>query len=402
MRRIETRHGFLAFLFLVISVGLVVAQRAWILSYERGTEAQLQKWAHELESAIVSDHPIYESTYKAWISERPEIAYFAFANFRSGYRTGILNTTLLTHSAPELVEFSKTYGDEETLRRLMQRSGGFPGEYLTVLSFAYVPGVESAEKTPLGVWKVGYVWPGYPFGRGHAIIVWGIAGVFFLAASMVLLAPIVSSGRSSEDFVPLEHSSSAEDFDPDLAALEDETLSTEQQIVLDEQQREWIVLFNGRNLKGWTAKGEWYVVAGEIHGQPWGSSLVLRSDHLGANWILRLEAKRMAGADGFIVLFPCGDYHLAWVFGGWKGKHSEVGGYPDTRTEIDVNLNDWVQLEVTRTAEHIEGKVNGDVRFRLLISAVDRSSPDVGFQSGIGLATWSALAKFRNILLYAS
>jgi hypothetical protein len=112
---------------------------------------------------------------------------------------------------------------------------------------------------------------------------------------------------------------------------------------------------------------------------------------------VRFYARKIAGPDGFVILFPCDGLSLAWVVGGWGNRRSEVPGYPSTAKEGSLEKNRWYQLDVRIDTDTVEGWMDDALVWKLPRSEIRISSPDVGFPPGLGVAVWNTLARFRDI-----
>jgi len=361
-------------------------------------DARLERRARELSDIVapyLSKGRLFrESAYRSIVIREPRVAYVVIADFRTGYRKGVINSAILQQGAEEIREFRDSYGDEVTLAKLIQPAAGFAGEYVRVVTVNFLPPKTAANKMPWGVLKIGYVVPGFPFGMGYQNILWtlmmflGLCGAGWLLAICHYQRRVVPRRR-----IPLPLPSPKKD---DLEALEDE-LTQSEALEVDAEGKTWKVLFNGNSLEGWVTKGNWYISDEELVAQPWGSSLVSTRAPSDGNYIYCVEAKHVAGRDAFLLLFDCEGKSLWWMIGGWNNSKSEVGGYADTRTEGPLERNKWYDLEIKVDAKEVVGRLNGKKKWSLLRSKIFESSPEVGFETGIGLAVWSGLSKFRNI-----
>jgi hypothetical protein len=182
----------------------------------------------------------------------------------------------------------------------------------------------------------------------------------------------------------------------DLQWLE-ETSSSTVEIKEEAPGEEWRLLFTGESLEGWVSRGSCYLSEGALTLQPWGTSVVSTDVVPSGTFTFQLEARKIAGDDGFVVLFPCGDRALAWVIGGWNNRRSELAGYPATRLDHAIERNKWYQVEIRAKTDAIEGLLDGQKMWKIQRDEIRASSPDAGFQTGLGVAVWNTLAKVQNI-----
>ncbi len=385
------RNAFLgSLLFLAVLAGLGAVRRAWLLRFESRSEIRAKEAALSIGRDMADGKPLMERAYRRLIDEEPRIGYVVVANFRTGYRSGAVNTKELEAGGQQVTAFLASRGDAETLSQLILKDGGFAGEYLDVYSVALLPPATQTDRTPFGALKIGYLLPGFPYGRVFFHL-WALgSGIACLAT--VLLAGAWTAKRRKQVVETHIIRIPSEDLE-DLESIEgDDTTS-----IIDEMGREWKPLFDGKSLEGWTAKGRWYITEREIAGEPWGGSLVYPDLTLGGSYAFQYRAKKVAGPDGFIVLFICDGKPLVWVAGGWNNSRSEIAGYPETRSDLCVERFLWYKLEVRVGTEWVEGMMEDKVLWKLSRTAVTHPSPELGFQKGLGIGVWSTLAKFKEL-----
>jgi hypothetical protein len=380
----------LALVLLVVLGGIGLLRGVWLEKIDARAAARAKEIALTVGKEMASGKPLTDRLYQRLIDEEPRIGYLVVANYRNGYRSGAVNAKELQAGGQEVAAFLAMRGDAETLARLIVKDGGFPGEYLDVYSVALLPPSKQSDRTPLGSLKIAYLIPGFPYGRGYYHL-WTLAGAIACLATAVLLGAWAVDRRKTASRMQVIRIPIGELEDLESAVDEDTTS------IIDEWGREWKPLFDGRSLDGWVAKGEWYVTEREIAGQPWGGSLIYPDVTLGGAYALQIWAKKIAGPDGFVVLFVCDGKLLTWVLGGWDNSRSEVAGYPETGADLCVERFLWYKVEVRVGPEVLEGSVEDTVVWRLKRSDVTQSSPELGFQKGLGLGVWSTLAKFKEL-----
>lgn len=274
-------------------------------------------------------------------------------------------------------------------------------EYVHEVSVLFSPQQAENDQTPMGVMTVNYILPGkvgdmMRFGQGyrHLISLW------MLLSSVVTFFVLINDLRHGRRKIVIPAMTSTPDpqktEESELTWLEDETGKTEP-IYVDDLGRSWKILLDRDTTVGWLLKGNWYANDAQLYGRPWASSAVRDNFRFPDRFHYQLRANKMAGPDGFVVLFACGMMDLIWVLGGWGNTRSEVLGYPSTSNGFKIRRNEWYFLEVRVTESHVEGYINGEFNFKIPRSEVKHPSPNPGFQKGLGLGVWSTLAKFSDI-----
>ncbi len=380
------------FALIVALVGFALAGVRWLLvtHFLAQAEFSADALASRITASMASGEPLDDSIFRNYIAKEPNTGYLVVANYRSGYRSGVINPASLDLGAGEIRDFLKENGTDETLARLMRPDSGFKGEYLRVLSFTFTPPKEAAERTPIGTLKVATLLPGFPYGRGYFKAWWAANGILFcLFVLGVVLGFVRRRQEDRETAQALVKANRAEEDDQGLLEGED-TLEWD-------DDDPWKPLFNGVTLAGLQTKGTWYGRNEELWGEPWGASVVSERFQGVGSYQFRFYAQKTSGVDGFVVLFVCGEHALAWVVGGWFNKRSEVGGYEKTRVDLIVESHRWYKLEVKVGKEELEGSINDQVVWRMARSDVTGPSPDAGFLKGVGVGVWSTQAKFKDL-----
>lgn len=402
----ESNLRFAIVVIILIALFLWAGHWLWLKLFLLNADTAVRRLGRGISPVIASGQPLDSSIYRNFIAQEPRVGYVVVANYRSGYRHGLTNLNALQSGSEHLLEDLKRIGEETMLTRLVQPGAGFPGEYLHVVSAAFVPPGEEDDATPIGLLKVGFVVPGHeaglpPFGRGFKTVIW-----IWLGVTGMLCAGLVAFGLirrpSGHHVLPIESESELEPAlskEPvkadDISWLEGE-LEKEEKFFIDHEGQSWRVLFDGTDLAAWKTDGDLYVSEGEICLRPWGTSAVYQHALGSSPYLFRIYGRKVAGADGFVVLFSCEGHALAWIVGGWRNQRSEVAGYPSTGKECRIEKNRWYQLDVRVGADHVEGLIDDVVVWKMNRSGIEKASPDVGFQSGLGVAVWNTLVRFRD------
>lgn len=397
--RVESNVRFGIGLLLLIAVLLGAGHWVWLKVFLMNAETAVGRLARTIGPAIGRGGAIDEGVYRNFIAAEPRTGYVVFADYRSGYRHGLTNLASLRNSASGLGDLIKKLGTDGTLTRLIQPGGGFAGEYLHVVSASFVPSKEATDVTPLGVLKIGFVVPGYvaglpPFGRGFSKVIlvwWAVTGV----VCAVLLIHGMTRGNAAPAPPPFSSRTEETEARNELSWLEKE-LEKEETFFVDHEGQSWKVLFDGATLDPWKLKGQIYISEGEVILRPWGASAVHPTAPSDRNFAFRVYARKIAGLDGFVILFPCDNRFLTWVMGGWRNRRFEVAGYGTTARNGRVEKNRWYQLDVRLGPDWVEGFIDNVPSWKIARSEIRSSSPDVGFQQGLGVAVWNTLVRFRD------
>lgn len=276
-------------------------------------------------------------------------------------------------------------------------------EYMHEVSVLFFPHEGPAiDQKPMGIMTVNYILPGQlgsmlRFGQGyrHLISLWML--LFGTITFFILINDLRMARKNKNASLPLTMTPDPQKTEEsELTWLEDETGKTEP-IYVDDQGRSWKIMLDRDNTIGWSVKGNWYASDAQLYGRPWGGSVVRENFRFPDRFHYQLRANKMAGPDGFVVLFACGMMDLIWVLGGWGNTRTEILGYPSTSNGFKIRKSEWYFLEVRVTESHVEGYINGEFNFKIPRSEVKHPSPNVGFQKGLGLGVWSTLAKFSDI-----
>ena len=150
------------------------------------------------------------------------------------------------------------------------------------------------------------------------------------------------------------------------------------------------------------AAGRWQIEYGEVSQMGMGTDQrLLFGDTTWTDYEFTLEAQKIGGSEGFLILFRETDpaAHYWYNLGGWgntvhrlekaiHGQAREAVG-PSVREKIETGR--WYHIRVRCEGDHIQIWL-GD---RLVFDYTDTRSPNLRGRVGIG--TWATQAKFRNL-----
>lgn len=339
-----------------------------------------------------------------FMNSQHDVGYVVVAHFPSGYRKGYFEPKVVSHNAPGLKKMIQTYPTEKVIQRILQPQEGFSNKHFHVVSVDLIDGKDLTQNVAIGKLKVGFRVPGkilgLSFGRMYTSLIQGLLLVWL----MFFLWVVRSHNRKSRSIAhPISKYSTPKDINLDEVAeltwLEHDSGKTEP-IYIDDQGRSWRLLLPDGNIENWTLKGGWYVSNGDMMAKPWGSSAI-RADVTSVDrYCYQLRAYKMAGQDGFVVLFPFLNHSLVWILGGWHNTRSELVGYPQTQIKQKIERGQWYLIEVFVGEFHLEGKLNGQVIWKIKREEVQQSSPELGFQGGLGVGVWNTLARYSDLRLY--
>ncbi|HWD37904.1 MAG TPA: alpha-L-arabinofuranosidase C-terminal domain-containing protein [Fimbriimonas sp.] len=136
------------------------------------------------------------------------------------------------------------------------------------------------------------------------------------------------------------------------------------------------------SLDGWTrARGQWSVVDGALRQTGNGTGTLLTiGDPKWTNYTIHLKARKIGGAEGFMVMGHVLDprNHWQWNVGGWDDSQSAIqrteGGSSDIvgpESRATVETNRWYDLAL----EVKDGKIRGYLDGKLINEATETSRP---------------------------
>lgn len=123
--------------------------------------------------------------------------------------------------------------------------------------------------------------------------------------------------------------------------------------------------------------------------------LIFGDDKWG-DYELTLEARKIEGAEGFIVMFRVADTgRFYWVnFGGWGNREHGVqknGGQPVKRAAGTIEQNQWYQVRIRCEGARVQAYLDG----KLVLDETDATQPIL--QGAVGLNGWNSKVQFRKI-----
>ena len=130
--------------------------------------------------------------------------------------------------------------------------------------------------------------------------------------------------------------------------------------------------------------------------QPITDQKLIFGDAKWRDYELTLEARKLAGAEGFLVMFRVADAgRFYWVnFGGWGNREHAIqksGGAMGKHVAGSIEQAQWFQVRVRCEGAHVQAFLDG----KKVLDETDPSSPIL--QGGVGLNGWNSKVQFRNI-----
>ena len=388
-----------------MAAGAYTAHSVWSDRLHESQVRAAQSLIRDLQGLIQDEGDVaYKERIERYVRENPDLAYVYFADFRGNRKFAWQDIEKLNRLSPDFAsKVQQTAYARGEISKILPKSDL---EYLHEVGAVYVPEEASSDQTPAGIMKAGYVLPGkigqsIRFGQGyrHILLLWYALSTtiaLFLAFNDLRGAPTRRPAYAPGAMTLVPDPQKTEEAE--LTWLEDETGKTEP-IFVDEQGRSWRILLDRDSLAGWSVRGNWYVNDAQLCGRPWGGSVVRQDAKIADRYHFSLRASKMAGSDGFVVLFPCGRMELIWVLGGWGNTRTEILGYPSTSNSLKIRKGEWYFVEVRMEGTFVAGYVNGEQNFKIARDEIQYPSPNVNFQKGIGVGVWSTLVKFSDIRL---
>lgn len=177
---------------------------------------------------------------------------------------------------------------------------------------------------------------------------------------------------------------------------------------------EWVSLFDGKTLAGWTAttfggEGEVSVASGQIilesgddlTGITWDGGEIPKMDYE-----ISLEAVKLDGNDFFCGLtFPVRASPCSLIVGGWGGGTvglSSLDGKDASENETTRSMkfahNRWYRIRVRVTPDKIESWIDDDKVVDVATAGrLISIRPEMYLTQPLGVATWRTKAGLRNI-----
>ncbi|MCX6878396.1 MAG: DUF1080 domain-containing protein [Verrucomicrobia bacterium] len=111
---------------------------------------------------------------------------------------------------------------------------------------------------------------------------------------------------------------------------------------------------------------------------------------------LTLEARKIEGAEGFLVMFRVADAgRFYWVnFGGWGNREHAIqknGGAMGKHVEGTIEKGKWYKVRIRCEGAHLQAFLDG----QRVLDETDAVGPIP--QGGVGLNGWNTKVQFRNI-----
>ncbi len=175
------------------------------------------------------------------------------------------------------------------------------------------------------------------------------------------------------------------------------------------------LLFDGRTLNGWKItnfgpQGPVYVSGGEmILGMGDGcTGITWQKDFPADNYIVNLEAKRVAGNDFFCGLtFPVGKAPCTLIVGGWGGTvvglssiNNLDASENETTTLIKFQKDIWYRISLKVANDSIKVFIDDQIVVDFAVGDNKISiRPEVELSKPFGISSWYTTAAIRNIRL---
>jgi alpha-L-arabinofuranosidase len=158
-----------------------------------------------------------------------------------------------------------------------------------------------------------------------------------------------------------------------------------------------------KNLDGWSkaAEGKWEVVDGALRqtNAEVNKTLISIGDTAWQDYTLRLKARKLGGAEGFIVrLRDEGDRFVHVNFGGWSNSAHGIeqnGQNPIAKKPGRIETNRWYDVEVSLTGDRISASLDGVKLFENVV-APSVTAPGVEIVSGYDKKTGEIVIKCVN------
>ena len=179
-----------------------------------------------------------------------------------------------------------------------------------------------------------------------------------------------------------------------------------------ESAKKWVALF-----------GEWEFKADEYHqlqNQPNSMSVVADEfwDDKWNDYTFEVRGSKISGAEGFLIMFRCQglmqdrgrtledhpprmaklepSLQYWWNLGGWGNSRSKVeswGGKDGADSDHTIEDDEWYDIKIVNTPDS----------YTLIINDEEVAKMDDNTEAGvgrIGLATWSTVVKYDEVLVY--
>lgn len=178
-----------------------------------------------------------------------------------------------------------------------------------------------------------------------------------------------------------------------------------------ESQKRWVPLYGQWEFKD----KEYHQLANAIN-----CMSVVADEYWDDGWndyTYELRANKISGAEGFLIMFRCmgkmqdrgvvlkahpprmekqSSLQYWWNLGGWANTRSQVeswGGKAGANSADTINTGEWYDIKIVNTPKDYTLYLNGKK-----VATVEDSTQDG--KGRIGLATWSTVARFDNVVVY--
>lgn len=179
----------------------------------------------------------------------------------------------------------------------------------------------------------------------------------------------------------------------------------------DESQKKWVVIYGQWEFKN----KEYHQLANAIN-----CMSVVADEYWDDNWnnyTYELRANKISGAEGFLIMFRCmgrmqdrgvileahpprmekqPSLQYWWNLGGWGNVRSQVeswGGIAGAHSGHTIETDRWYEIKIVNTPNDYTLYLDG----KEIASVKDSTQEGKG---RIGLATWSTVARFDDVVVY--
>ncbi|MCI5071685.1 hypothetical protein MRY82_01920 [bacterium] len=387
---------FIAFIF--ISITCTAIRYFWLESFEFRLRENTFRLAQELGFNAAGTGEVNDELWKKFITRNDQIVYLVFSYKPLAYRQAFFHPKKIHQVSAMLEHDVKTAPRDLLLNNLLDNQKTYVNPHLHVVHANLIPSDYQNDEDALGQVKVAYAVPGYilglSFGRAYRYILFFIYSLTTLSFLSIIFGPFIGKRKKIIDpslYTELEK----EEFE--VQWIEDDDTGKTEPVFIDDKGKSWSLLLPDGDVSAWSKEGVIYMSGEDLIARPWGSSAVRKDLPIESKYDYQLKALKMAGQDAFIILFPVGSHQLTWVIGGWHNTRTEVAGYARTQNTLNIEKDRWYYIEIQCLSDEVVGIINGEENWRLKKSDIQTSSPNAGFQSGLGVAVWGGLCRYSEI-----
>lgn len=180
----------------------------------------------------------------------------------------------------------------------------------------------------------------------------------------------------------------------------------------NESEKKWVDIYGTWEFKD----GEYHQLLNAVN-----CMSLVSDDYWDDAWneyTFEVRANKISGAEGFLIMFRCmGQMQLRgvalrehpprmadapvslqywWNIGGWANVRSQVeswGGKPGANSNHTIETDEWYDIKIVNTPTDYTVILNGEE-----VGKVDDSTQEG--HGRIGLATWSTLARYDDVIVY--